>query len=268
MDPFLASFMTQAGVAAVNAVTRGGPRRQYKWNKRAAADSNAMNRSNAEWAIEQNKRLQEEQRMYDSPQAQMARYKAAGLNPHLIYGSGSSAGSAFPISTQGIAPTRIDAPDASYGNLGSDYLQAGQMLANTGLAEQRIEESRTKQALTSIMTDIAKTNPMLNPDVAEWVHTSTMEVAKLKAIESRQWMAKDEQGVMRISEKINNDVELMAQKIGLNNADLQIRNKILESKEFENAIKEIQMKWLKDAEITPQHIYQGIMLVMQKMLGR
>lgn len=280
MDPFLGSFMVQAGTAAVNAISRGGPRRQYKWNKKAAADSNQMNRANAEWALEQNKRLQEEQRIYDSPAQQMARYKAAGLNPHLIYGSGSSAGSAFPVQAQGIAPTRVDAPEAGYGNIGSEFLQAGQMMASTDLAEQRVVESQAKTALTGILTDIAKTNPMLDPVVYQKTVNSLNAVADFKAKEAGEWI-KPRQiqqslggldiGVTKttwITEKIEKEVESMSQRIGLNTEDLKIKNQILQSKEFENAIKEIQVNWLKDGDLSPEHIRQGLMLILSKMLGR
>lgn len=267
ISPGTGSLLGQGVIAVAQAITRGGPRRQYKWNKRAAEDTNQMNRDNAIWALEENKRIQNEQRVYDSPEAQMARYKAAGLNPHLIYGSGSSAGSAFPISTQGIAPSRIDAPSASYPDVAGSFLQAGQSLAATELAEAKTVESTYKSEALSIQNAIARANPMLDPGVASWVKTSMEETARLKAIESRQWMAKHQGGgTLKIQEKINGQLEQMYQKIGLNDADKAIRNKILESKEFENAVKEIQMHWLKDADITPQHIYQAILMMLTKMM--
>lgn len=277
---FISAIAPEVAVAAVNAISRGGPRRQYKWNKRAANDANAMNRANAEWTLEQNKRLQEEQRIYDSPAQQMARYKAAGLNPHLIYGSGSSSGSAFPIQSQGIAPTRIDAPSASYGDIGTDFLRAGQMAAQTEYTEQKTVHTIAQKALTDITTEIAKTNPMLD----EQVYLKTIEqlkaVAEFKEKEAREW-TKPRQiqeslggldiGVTKtswITEKVENEVEAMSQRLGLNAADLKIRNEILQSKDFENAIKKIQVDWLKDGDLSPEHIRQGLMLILSKMLGR
>lgn len=268
IDPATGKWIVEVGIAAASAISKGGPRRQYKWNKKAANDANAMNRENALWALEENRKIQQEQRVYDSPASQMARYKEAGLNPHLIYGSGgSSAGGAFPISTQGIAPSRIDAPNASYPDLAATYLQAGQTMAQTELAEAKTAESGYKQEALSIQNAIARANPMLDPGVAEWVKTSTEETARLKAIESRAWMSKSrEMDIMKVQEKINGQLQEMYQKIGLNTTDQNIRNKILQSKEFENAIKAIQVNWLKDAEITPQHIYQGILMLLSKML--
>lgn len=55
---------------------------------------------------------------YNTPQAQMERYKAAGLNPNLIYGSGSaSAGNAGPIKTE--SPAYYHAPPISLPDVGA-----------------------------------------------------------------------------------------------------------------------------------------------------
>lgn len=262
-------FIDAVVSAGVDAAVRGGPRRQYKWNKKAAEDANRMNRENQQWLLEQNKALQAEQRQYDSPQSQMARYLEAGLNPHLIYGSGSSAGQAFPVDAGGLAPARIDAPQAGYPEIGSMFLAAQQSLAQTGLLNQRTSESEASTALKSIQTDIAKTNPMLDPSVASWVSESMLEAARVKAVESRSWMTKVRgQDVVKITAKVNAELEAAMQRLGLNTADLQIKNRILESKEFENMVKEIQAKWLKDAQVSPEHIRQGLMLLLSKMLGK
>lgn len=270
IDPVTGQIVGGFLAAGIDAVTRGGPRRQYKWNKKAANDSNQMNRDNAIWALEQNRRIQQEQRVYDSPEAQMARYKSAGLNPHLIYGSGnSSAGGAFPISTQGIAPSRIDAPNAAYPDIAGKFLSASQTIAQTELAQARTAESEANTALREIQIDIAKTNPMLSPGVASWVATSMMETARLKSIESRTWLSGSHGGTepLNVSKRVNAELEAIIQKVGLNTTDLAIKNRILESKEFENVVKEIQASWLKDGSVSPEHIRQGMMLLLSKMLG-
>lgn len=260
-------------IATAQAIAKGGPRRQYKWNKKAANDANQMNRDNALWTIEQNRRLQQEQRVYDSPAAQMARYKEAGLNPHLIYGSGSSAGAAFPISSQGIAPSRIDAPTANYPDVASGFLQAGQTLAQTQLATQKAVESEQKVALMEVQTDIAKSNPMLNPHVYRSTIFSMEALATQKAQEARYLSDFTDEKNTRAEKRIELEIQSMFQRLGLGQSELElkqmdkaIKNKILESKEFENALKEVQVKWLKDGDFTPQHIFQGLMLILQKMM--
>lgn len=268
-DGLLSKILPEVAVAGIQAVTRGGPRRQYKWNKKAAEDANRMNRENQQWLLEQNQRLQEEQRDYDSAAAQMQRYKDAGLNPHLMYGSGGGAGGAFPIDAGNVGSANIQPPSASYPDIAGSFLSAGQSIAQRQLAEARTNESEINQALKSLQIDIAKTNPMLNPGVYDWVTTSMMEAARLKSLESRQWLSRDrDTGMLRVQDRVNKEIESLSQRLGLNTADLAIKNKILESKEFENAVKEVQAQWLKDGDLSPEHIRQGLMLLLTKMLGR
>lgn len=273
IDPVTGSIIVQGIASAGQAISRGGPRRQYKWNKRAANDANQMNRDNALWTLEQNKKLQQEQRVYDSPASQMARYREAGLNPHLIYGNGSSAGGAFPNTAPQISPSRIDAPSASYPDVVGSFLSAGQTIAQTELTHAKETESLHRSALIGVQERIAETNPMLNSSVYISLTESMKAVADAKANEAKvNWMVREETSDGRWSRytigerKIEQEVELQLQKLGLNTTDQKIKNQILESKAFENMIKEVQAKWLKDGDITPEHIYQGLMLFLQKMI--
>lgn len=56
------------------------------------------------------------QNEYNNPKSQMDRYKAAGLNPNLIYGQGNS-GNASPINTPDVQPVQFRSPDVSNTNL-------------------------------------------------------------------------------------------------------------------------------------------------------
>lgn len=68
------------------------------------------------------------QNEYNSPQAQMQRLKAAGLNPHLVYGgsSGGTAGTASPIKTPDVQNAQFKTPE--WGNAissaGTGFLNA------------------------------------------------------------------------------------------------------------------------------------------------
>lgn len=264
------SVWLAAGQAAAQTATQAtASRRQYKWNKKAAEDSNRANRENQQWLLEQERMLQQEQREYDSPKAQMERYIAAGLNPHLIYGTGSSAGNAFPIHAGNLPAYNVAPPSVGYPDPVGSFIGASNQYAQTQLTQARTSESWVNQALKDIQIDIAKTNPMLNPTVASWVSDSMEETARLKTMESRSWMSNmpGSDAYMKITAKVNSEVEAMTQRLGLNTADLAIKNRILESKEFENAVKQIQAQWLRDGDLTPEHIRQGLMLLLTKMLG-
>lgn len=270
IDPVTGGFLAQMLPTVVEGVTRGGPRRQFKWNMRAAYKANEMNLANQRWMISENERLQREQREYDSPAAQRARFKAAGINPNIAFGgSGGSAGSAFPISAGNVPGVNVQPPNAAWPDIGGAWLRAGQMQAQTELTQQRTQESEINQALKEVMVDIAKTNPMLSPEVANWVASSMMETARLKSFEQKRWLDRyGDFNMTRIEQKMEMEMESLAQRLGLNTADLQIKNKILESKEFENAIKEINAEWLKNGDMSPEHIRQGLMLILSKMLGK
>lgn len=260
--------------ATISAVSRGGPRRQFKWNKRLAEHQNAMNRANAEWTLEQQRRIQEEQRAYDSPEAQMQRFIEAGLNPHMIYGGGSgSAGQAFPMNAPSLPGAQMGQVDASYPDVAGDFIRASQAMSSMQLNQARTELVQMQEQVAEVQKEIAQSNPMLNPNVAKAVSEMMLSNAQAKMNENRElWMQREETSEMVWrkytlgADKIRSEVESAMQKLGLNTADLAIKNKILESKEFENVVKELNAKWLKDADITPEHFRQGLMLILQRFM--
>lgn len=62
-------------------------------NLQAVRETNAANAELAKYNWEQQKEMWNAQNAYNTPSAQMARYRDAGLNPNLIYGQGSSGNS-------------------------------------------------------------------------------------------------------------------------------------------------------------------------------
>lgn len=84
----------------VDAIATGAQnRKQRKWSEhmyeRQVADNIAF------WNL---------QNAYNSPQEQMKRFQAAGLNPHLIYGQGN-AGNAGPVPTPDVQPVNYRTPE-------------------------------------------------------------------------------------------------------------------------------------------------------------
>lgn len=73
-----------------------------------------------------NRRLWEDQNQYNSPQAQMKRLQEAGLNPNLVYGSGSAQQPASSIQSPDVQSPQYKTPDfsgiAAAGNIFSQYL--------------------------------------------------------------------------------------------------------------------------------------------------
>lgn len=95
---------------------------------------------------------------YNSPQQQMARFKEAGLNPHLIYGQGS-AGQAAPMATPDVKGyTRPEAANVTRGiDLFGDFnrfqninAQTNNLKAQTDLLKQNALLTATKNANEAI----------------------------------------------------------------------------------------------------------------------
>lgn len=274
MDPFTLSLIYGTGMAGFQAMqSRGNQRAQYHSNKKLMKLQNEMNRENQQWLLQQHKQMSLDQRIYDSPQAQMDRFRAAGLNPNLIYGQGSSGNMGSPVSVPGLPGAQMAPVDMSM-NLPGAFNQGFIGAMQAGLADARIEQTLADTQVKTVQAEIARTNPMLKPYVAEQVTMAMMEAARLKRDEigilQEREIGPDGYAVSEsvMSRKIRAEVEALEQRLNLNTSDLEIKNKILESKEFENAIKELQTKWLKDAEVTPEHIRQGLMLILGKMMGR
>ncbi|QRV61945.1 DNA pilot protein [Microvirus sp.] len=86
---------------------------------------------------------------YNSPKAQMERYKAAGLNPNLVYGSlgQTAAGNLSSPSSNGINPR------TQLGGSAASFLIAAAQAKNMKLQNSNIEEQNNQ-----IRANIAKTN--------------------------------------------------------------------------------------------------------------
>lgn len=216
-----------------------------------------------------NREMVREQRAYDSPQAQMKRLIAAGLNPNLVYGQGSSvAGSSAS------AMRSADVKPADYqsilSGLGTQIAQARLMNSQANLTDQKTEESTVKQDLMRSQNNLVKANPYMKKEYVDSLVLQLQSTAKIKEQEMQfLTIGQVEAGNFRGTAgfvKMQMEIEQLSQRLGLNTADQKIKAQILQSKEFQNAILEVQKKWMTEKEITPQHIYQGIMLLLSKMM--
>lgn len=214
-----------------------------------------------------NMELVKYQNQYNSPASQMARYDAAGLNRNLVYNQGNPGNMDRP-------PT-VDVQNA-YADLGTKYAQIELMKSQTGLTDQKTKESGVKQDLARAQTNLVKANPYLNPQYVYAMVTQLQSAASIKATEAEfmttQRQLYDEKGQPRGWDnslgfkKMEAELNLLIQRYNLGKADQQIKAKVLESKEFQNSLQQIQVEWMKNGDITPQHIYQGIMMLLMKLM--
>lgn len=262
-----------AAVTGLNAITKGGPRRQYKWAKKYANYANEMNRKNAEWQLEQNKAILADQRAYDSPAQKMQRLKEAGLNPHLAYENVGGMNSPM-INMSSLPAANYGHVDTSYSDIGSDFLNAEMAQTQMGLSNQKISESQTKQAVMEAQEDLIRANPQMRPAYVDAMVKQMEATAALKQQEKR-WMhtkvSDSEKGYYGYEQgfiKMEKELDILFQKYKLGEADLKVRAQIIEGKDWENDLKEVQAKWMKEQDITPQHIYQGIIILLGKLMGK
>lgn len=199
-----------------------------------------------------------QQNAYNSPRSQMSRYQAAGLNPHLVYSQG----------TPGQQSESLRAPQGM-STLGTDAVQS---YNQSGLAQSQVASREASTDRTRVLTEIdklkgevIKRNPLL--DNAAWgaIVDTIKSTAEIKAndasIRQNDKFYSDATRQLQAN-KIFNEVELLEQKFKLGEMDMKIKQSILESNEFKNAILEVQKKFLADKEIGPQQILEFFKLLV------
>lgn len=131
------SAIAGAAVSALGnyAIQAAANKRQFKFQKEAMGLQQQYNKD-----------LWDYQNAYNTPQQQMARLKAAGLNPYLIYGSGS----ANTGNAGAIAPAEVPSREAARGSVpdfGSRYLDARLRDAQYNATVQNTDNARIKADL-------------------------------------------------------------------------------------------------------------------------
>lgn len=115
-------------------------KRQFKYQKQAMALQQQYNQEFWDY-----------QNAYNTPAQQMARLKAAGLNPNLIYGGGSaSSGNAGPIPVADVPSRKAATPEIP--DLAMRRLIVRQMDAQYAATTQNVEIARKRGALMDIQT--------------------------------------------------------------------------------------------------------------------
>lgn len=217
--------------------------------------------------------LLDKQNTYNTPSAQMNRLANAGLNPHLMYGQGSPGNQPTP----GSAPSAQVMDYLSVGNsVRNDITQTLPLINQTRLANAQVDAQNASTAHKYAQTEVSRLqaqviakNPLLDDAGFKATIDSLTAAAQLK-----QTQVKSEKIRSQILEssaghqvaKVFNEVKNLEQRFRLGELDAKLKAEVLKSKEFQNAILEVQKKFMTDAEITPQHILQFVQLLLMKAL--
>lgn len=221
----------------------------------------------AKYQTEANERYLRQQLEYNTPANQMRRYQEAGLNPNLIYGNGSSSAGnqSAPLSHPGIQPVDYQRLMNAIPLINQTRLVTSQVQAN----DAKIRQSGTVAALNELQAKVVEKNPLLNDEGFKAIIESLKSAADVKASEAG--IRKNDLQVSGATmgmqaEKMFREIQLLDQRFNLGNQDAQIKAQVLKSKEFQNAILEVQKRFMTDGDMTPQHILQFASLLLMKVL--
>lgn len=205
-----------------------------------------------------NKKNLQRQLDYNTPANQMARYKAAGLNPNLVISQGNPGNQQMPLQSDF-----------------SGVAQAGQSFGQGSLMQSQISATNARAEQTKILTEVNKLqakvlerNPLLDSQGFTAIIDSLKSTAEIKANESgisqqRLFVSQASSGLA--VQKIQKEVALLEQRFKLSELDGQIKAQVVQSKDFQNAILEVQKKFMTEADITPQHILEFVRLLLMKL---
>jgi len=262
------AWVVPAIIGAVSLISSlAGQSRQKKENRKIAETQNLQNEK---FIAQQNK--------YNAPVQQMARFQDAGLNPNLIYGQGNPGNQSSPQQAADIKPV-------DYGDLGTT--KAVGMMNSTALMQSQIQAQNANTRRTGVLTelnqlqaDVLAKNPLLNEGAFNAIITSLKATAESKVANAgmdtlrSSWMTGEKSfkidGVDMHGPAgaimMETELKLLEQRFNLGSLDATIKAQVINSKEFQNAILEVQKKFMTAGEITPQHILQFLQLLLMKLL--
>lgn len=122
-----------------------------RWDRKQSRENQAKtiaaNKAEAELAYQRQLQMWEMNNAYNSPEAQMNRYKAAGLNPHLIYGQGSTGNTATNVPQYHPADMTHSVRPQTYGTAIQSLLPT-LMSVGTWMQDMRVKEVGIQKTLT------------------------------------------------------------------------------------------------------------------------
>lgn len=137
MDPATAGAVAQGAGQGLNAIIGVGTTLLNRyWNRK---DYQTQRKDNlADWHM---------QNAYNSPEEQMKRLKAAGLNPHLVYGNGATATTSAAVKSSDLKETNINVPQFDAGSMLGAYNQIKMTNAQVDNLESVMETQKDQRAL-------------------------------------------------------------------------------------------------------------------------
>lgn len=226
---------------------------------------NKKNKEMAEYQTAANEKFVDKQNAYNAPASQMSRFQDAGLNPNLIYGQGNPGNQSSPVQYPDVQQTQRIPFDEGVQAYNATAMTQSQVAANNA----RTRQIGVLTQLNQMQASVLARNPLLNAEGYKAIIDGLKSTAEIKASESgikltEKFYVDAVKGHM--VNKVFHEVELLEQRFRLGSLDEKIKAEVLNGKEFQNAILEVQKRFMTDGDITPQHILQFIQLLLMKSL--
>jgi len=235
--------------------------------------TNEANREMAKFAYNKDLEMWNRQNSYNSPQAQMERYKNAGLNPNLIYGTGTaSAGNASTL-------PRYSAPSQSY------HYEAPNVMPTIGAYLDTKAKNAQIQSINEDITTKRLNNQILTATILDQI-THKKQVARGEIFKAdtgfyqsqiKNWEANNAQGFYTTRtnqemEKSNFIARMLEQQLKNSVMANTLQGKTLErysadiaGTNLSNEFKSIQNKWYGNAGIKGLN---DVLPMLKFMFGR
>lgn len=229
----------------------------------------------AAWQNRVNSYFIDKQNDYNAPKAQRQRWEDANMNPNLAFSQGSPG-------NQSSAQEAVNYDPGGITDVLGTVLQVASFLSNTALqSTQRSAiqagESRTRaQAETEVIKQqIMKANPILNGEyvtsfIEKMKAEADMTMSKRKLLTST-YTKSDGGGYVvssRMQDQMDAEISILQKRLELFNQDGQIKKEVFESKEMQNAILDVQRKFMTDFELTPDNWMQFVKILFTKLLSK
>lgn len=210
---------------------------QANINQQNIESAERINQSNIDWQREYFDKVNE----YNTPTMQMQRFKEAGLNPHLIYGQGTSGNTTMPT-----------APDKKFaeakGTVGT--AQGWEDWANLGLSaaqqyvatQQQIAQTQNTEAQTQVA--MAQKQNVDSQTVANYMNSAkTSQETEQSSQLFANKVATAEAGLNNLTTQTKSiEQQIASSKTGQKLSEEQIKKTAQEIKESSERVKLLQMQ--------------------------
>lgn len=176
---------------------------------------------------------------YNTPAAQMERYKAAGLNPDLIYSQGDSGNASFPEApSQAATPTASVIPKNTYGDTAAIVAQTGLMTAQAKALESQAKKTDTEESLLTADYLLRKARTESDIELQNSTIYVNHELGQLNHAEAEVAAKKLQEIDVAMSQMKEQTNLFKAQVSKENESVVQMRfDRYLKSKEFDLLVK-------------------------------